>query len=199
MPVADPNSTPDPEGAAGNPGGNADPTVAPGPAPAQDATPTAPARPARLPARETAEAGDSALFVAAVIDLIRTVRRTGGAGRGLGVQDISLSQLVVLSAVDTAGVRGVSAIAEEAGLAQPSVTRTLDTLHRRGLVRRGRHPGDGRSTQVALTEEGARLVGGKTAEVHRRLAELWHDLSPEARTHVLTLLPRLAKVVETLG
>lgn len=176
MPVTDPNSTPDP-GPTGAPGVTADPAL--------------PADPEEL--------CEPDLFVAAVLDLIRTARRAGGVARGMGDPAISLSQLVVLAAVDTAGRRGISAIAEEAGLAQPSVTRTLDALDRRGLVRRDRHPGDGRSTQVALTEEGSRLVGDKTAEVRRRLTDLWHELPPEGRRQVLVLLPRLAKVVESLG
>lgn len=196
MPVADPNSAPGP-GSTGDPGGGSDPTLAALSAPAQDTAPgLAGGRNGSAPAGQVC---DPEPFVAAVIDLIRAARRTGGAVRGPGGQGISLSQLVVLTAVGTAGPRGVSAIAEEAGLAQPSVTRTLETLHRRGLVRRDRHPGDGRSTRVALTDEGARLAGGKTAEVRERLAELWHDLSPEARHDVLALLPRLAKVVESLG
>jgi DNA-binding MarR family transcriptional regulator len=139
------------------------------------------------------------LFVTAVLDLMRSVRRVSGATRGASDSVISVSQLVVLSAVGAVGERGISAIAEEAGYAQPSVTRTLDALDRRGLVRRDRHPGDGRSTRVALTEEGARLVGDKRAEVYRRLAELWHDLSPDGQAQVLGLLPRLAAVVENLG
>jgi DNA-binding MarR family transcriptional regulator len=176
MPLVDPNTTPD-HGPAGDPGVSTDP------APPVDAD----------------EPCETAIFVSAVLDLIRAARRTGAVPRGVGDPAISLSQLVVLTAVHTAGSRGISAIAEQAGLAQPSVTRTLDALDRRGLVRRDRHPGDGRSTQVALTEEGARLVGDKTVEVHRRLTELWHDLPPEGRRQVLALLPRLAKVVEGLG
>jgi len=202
MPVAEPNSTPDP-GSTGHPGVVSDPTLYTAFAPAQGTAPPFSKIDGRAVTGDGAVPGDESVdstpFVAAVIDLIRAVRRTGASARALGDQGISLSQLVVLSAVATAGARGVSAVAEEAGLAQPSVTRTLDTLHRRGLVRRDRHPGDGRSTQLALTEEGARLVGGKTAEVRRRLAELWQDLSPEARDDVLALLPRLAKVVESLG
>jgi Transcriptional regulators len=138
-------------------------------------------------------------FVMAVLDLMRSVRRVGGATRGAPGSVISVSQFVVLSAVDAVGERGISAIAEEAGLAQPSVTRTLDALGRRGLVRRDRHPGDGRSTRVALTAEGARLVRDKRAEVYHRLTELWHDLSPDGQSQVLGLLPRLAAVMESLG
>jgi Transcriptional regulators len=181
MPVAEPNSTPDP-GSTGHPGVVSGPTLSTTSASAQGTAPPFPAIDTlaatgngKIPADD---AEDPTPFVTAVIDLIRAVRRTGGSARVLGDQGISLSQLVVLSAVATAGRRGVSAVAEEAGLAQPSVTRTLDVLHRRGLVRRDRHPGDGRSTRLALTDEGARLVGGKTAEVRQRLAELWQDLSP---------------------
>jgi DNA-binding MarR family transcriptional regulator len=138
-------------------------------------------------------------FVTAVLDLMRSVRRIGGATRSAPGSVISVSQLLVLSAVDAVGERGISAIAEEAGLAQPSVTRTLDSLHRRGLVRRDRHPGDGRSTRVSLTPEGARLVTDKRAEVYHRLSELWRELSPDGQSQVLGLLPRLAAVMESLG
>ncbi len=138
-------------------------------------------------------------FVTAVLDLMRSVRRIGGATRSAPGSVISVSQLLVLTAVDAVGERGISAIAEEAGLAQPSVTRTLDSLHRRGLVRRDRHPGDGRSTRVSLTPEGARLVTDKRAEVYHRLSELWGELSPDGQSQVLGLLPRLAAVMESLG
>jgi DNA-binding MarR family transcriptional regulator len=138
-------------------------------------------------------------FVTAVLDLMRSVRRIGGATRSAPGSVISVSQLLVLSAVDAVGERGISAIAEEAGLAQPSVTRTLDSLHRRGLVRRDRHPGDGRSTRVSLTPEGARLVTDKRAEVYHRLSELWSELTPDGQSQLLWLLPRLAAVMESLG
>ncbi|TQM75617.1 DNA-binding MarR family transcriptional regulator [Thermopolyspora flexuosa] len=197
MPVADPNSTPDGAGTTIDPTLPVNSPATQGDSPGNHRLPGS--DPGGHPDTAPDTVTDAAPFVAAVIDIVRAARRTGSAGRGLNGQGISLSQLVVLTAVGTAGSRGVSAIAEEAGLAQPSVTRTLDTLHRRGLVRRDRHPGDGRSTQVALTEEGARLVGGKAAEVHTRLAEIWHDVPPEAREHVLAFLSRLAKVVETLG
>ena len=50
-------------------------------------------------------------------------------------------------------------------LTQPSVSRLVDRLARRGLVRKGTDPGDGRGTIVSLTDTGHELFR-KVAVVH---------------------------------
>jgi DNA-binding MarR family transcriptional regulator len=49
-----------------------------------------------------------------------------------------------------------------------SLTRTLSRLEQEGLVTRSAHPADGRSSLLALTDEGLRLFG---QEIRRR--DLW--------------------------
>ena len=63
-------------------------------------------------------------------------------------------------------------IAEELGITQPSLVRTLHQLQAAGLVERVAHPDDRRSNKVALTPEGQRLVG----RIETRLADLRHEL-----------------------
>ena len=50
-------------------------------------------------------------------------------------------------------------------LTQPSVSRLVDRLVRRGLVRKGTDPGDGRGTIVCLTDTGYELFR-KVAVIH---------------------------------
>src|SRR4051794_16541872 len=104
-------------------------------------------------------------FVDAVLDLLRAARRTGGAANTVQEDAISVPQLVVLGAIDVVGDRGVSAVAEQAGLAQPTVTRALTALERRGMVTRTPHARDGRSTCIALTAAGSAVLEEKRQEL----------------------------------
>jgi len=50
-------------------------------------------------------------------------------------------------------------LAEELGITQPSLVRTLDQLQAAGLVERVPNPDDRRSNRVAFTAEGRELIG----------------------------------------
>jgi DNA-binding MarR family transcriptional regulator len=137
-------------------------------------------------------------FVDAVLDLLRAARRTGGAANTVPGDAISVPQLVVLGAIDVVGDRGVSAVAEQAGLAQPTVTRALTALVRRGMVERTPHARDGRSMCIALTGAGRAVLEEKRRELVGRFAELWADLSPDERKHAVSLVRRLSAVTDRL-
>ncbi|MCO6009762.1 MarR family transcriptional regulator [Actinoallomurus purpureus] len=137
-------------------------------------------------------------FVDAVLDLLRAARRTGGAANTVQGDAISVPQLVVLGAIDVVGDRGVSAVAEQAGLAQPTVTRALTALERRGMVTRTPHARDGRSTCIALTAAGRAVLEEKRQEIVGRFAEIWQDLAAGEREHAVSLVRRLSAVTDRL-
>ncbi|MCW2948718.1 MAG: hypothetical protein JWR24_5435 [Actinoallomurus sp.] len=137
-------------------------------------------------------------FVEAVLDMMRAARRTGGAAHATKGDGISVPQLVVLGAIDSAGDRGVSAVADRAGLAQPTVTRALAALERRGMVLRTPHARDGRSTSLALTAAGHAVLKDKRREVVGRFAELWDTLEDDQREHAVILVRRLSAVADEL-
>lgn len=62
------------------------------------------------------------------------------------------------------------------GLDKSSVTGLVGRAEKRGLVRRSPSPRDGRAVEVALTEEGRRLVATCGQEVERRVVELTREL-----------------------
>src|SRR3569833_1374387 len=137
-------------------------------------------------------------FVDAVLDLMRAARRTGGAGHTVRGDGVSVPQLVVLSAGDVAGARGVTAVADRAGLAQPTVTRALAALERRCLVLRAPHVSDGRTTSLALTPEGKAVLEDTMRDVVARFGELWDSLADDEREHAVRLVRRLSRIATEL-
>src|SRR5487761_1723779 len=57
------------------------------------------------------------------------------------------------------GPRRITELAELEGVAQPTMTLLVKRLEQRGLVTRGRQPGDGRVVVVSLSEAGAEAFG----------------------------------------
>jgi DNA-binding MarR family transcriptional regulator len=145
---------------------------------------------------ESAEPFDD--FVEAVLDLMRTARRTGGAAHTVKGGGISVPQLAVLGAVDSAGERGVSAVADRAGLAQPTATRALTALERRGLVVRTPHASDGRTASLCLTPAGHKVLEEKRGEIVGRFAELWATMGESQREHAVHLVRRLSEIAGEL-
>jgi DNA-binding MarR family transcriptional regulator len=137
-------------------------------------------------------------FVDAVLDLLRAARRTGGTTHAARGDGISVPQLVVLAAIDVVGERGVSAVADQAGLAQPTVTRTLGALERRAMVRRTPHARDGRSTCLAVTAAGQAVLKDKRREIVGRFAELWRTIERGDRQRVVHLVHRLSAITDEL-
>jgi DNA-binding MarR family transcriptional regulator len=137
-------------------------------------------------------------FVDAVLDLMRAARRTGGAAHTVRGDGVSVPQLVVLAAVDVAGGQGVTAVAERAGLAQPTVTRALAALERRSLVVRAPHVSDGRTTSLALTPDGKAVLEETRRNVVARFGELWETLADDQREHAVRLIRSLSRITAEL-
>jgi len=72
--------------------------------------------------------------------------------------ELSGSELGVLNTLRD-GPRRITELAELEGVAQPTMTLLVKRLEQRGLVTRGRHPGDGRVVVVSLSEAGAEAFG----------------------------------------
>lgn len=72
------------------------------------------------------------------------------------------------------------------------MTKRLNALEGRGLVRRQSDPNDGRSTAVSLTREGKRLVEATLLEHVGNEERLLSDLSDKQRAELAALLEVLA-------
>jgi DNA-binding MarR family transcriptional regulator len=118
--------------------------------------PTAAPKPAATAARTTAvqNVAEHLLPRASLITRLLIRRGTGG---------ISRAEAGILSNLEHEP-RRVTDLAASQALAQPTVTQLVGRLEERGLVARGRHPGDGRVVLVSLTTAGQEALEALRAE-----------------------------------
>ncbi|UOE19299.1 MarR family transcriptional regulator [Thermobifida halotolerans] len=87
------------------------------------------------------------------------------------------------------------ALADHEKVQPPSMTRIVAALEARGLVRRMRHPEDGRQQLVEITEEGTRLVNSDHQRREAWLTQRLTELSPEEKD----VLRRAAEIMDRLS
>lgn len=86
---------------------------------------------------------------------------TRGNGELLPAVDelgVTLSQLKALAVIEAAGELSLKAVGESLGLSLPAVSRSVESLVKRGLVTREECPEDRRSKLVRATPEGSAKI-----------------------------------------
>jgi DNA-binding MarR family transcriptional regulator len=117
-------------------------------------------------------------------------------GREFPTGDISFNEYDVLfnlSRQDDHALR-IRDLSKHLLLTQPSVSRMVDRLVTKGLVRKASAPGDGRGTFVCLTEEGYSLYR-RVAVSHAKSIE--HYLGNALNTDDLKTLRELTERIST--
>ena len=107
--------------------------------------------------------------------------------------DISVTQCYALDALSSLGPVAVSHLAQELYLDNSTTSRVVDTLERKGYVRRSPDPGDRRALRVEITTDGRKLhtlIEQDLIEEHKRLLA---DIDPEVRQATARLIARLAR------
>jgi DNA-binding MarR family transcriptional regulator len=84
-------------------------------------------------------------------------------------------------------------ISERLIVSRATVTGVLDTLVKRGLVRREPHPTDRRSVLVHLTKAGSRMADRVRRTVHHGEADWMGSLSEHERAQLTELLGKLQR------
>ena len=82
-------------------------------------------------------------------------------------------------------------ISERMLLTSGSMTSLLDTLEKRGLVRRRTHPDDRRKLLVEVTEAGRSVLDQMLPRVHAFCNEVFSVLSAPEREQLINLLARV--------
>ena len=81
---------------------------------------------------------------------------TRGLARDLAARGLTISHWRVLAVLDARRVSPIGELAEYAMIEQSTLSRLVGRMARAGLVKRRPGATDGRQTEVALTEKGAR-------------------------------------------
>lgn len=129
--------------------------------------------------------GIEALIPQIVRDL-RTAMEGGITPLGITPQQGALILRVGL------GERSPGRLASELCTDTAGITRLLDRLEEKGLLRRGRHPGDRRAVVVGLTAEGERLLPRIAPIFEQVSTRLLDGLSEAERRTATDLLNRMA-------
>lgn len=122
---------------------------------------------------------------------IHLLRRLRVEDKAMG---LTAPRASVLSVLVFRGPVTMSALAEAEQVRPPTITRLIDGLERRGLVRRVTHPEDGRVQLVEATPAGKRLLQKGRARRVERLSQGIAHLPAEDRE----VLARAAEIMESL-
>jgi len=128
-------------------------------------------------AMNIARTGD--LLVRRIADLVQPFDLTPSSGLVLGILADAESRLPP------------NEIAERLILSRASVTSLLDSLERRGYVRRMPHPTDRRMLLIELTDVGRRTAHEFRLVVHRHQKEWMATLTEKEQVQLIRLLHRL--------
>jgi MarR family transcriptional regulator, organic hydroperoxide resistance regulator len=139
-------------------------------------------------------------FDAAWTEFFGAIRRARGrATREAEREGLSVAQFGLLFSfveLERGDVLPVGALAEAAGIAQPTATRMLDGLERQKIVERRPSNEDRRSVEVQLTARGRRLLNRKRKLVDEKRRTVFESLEPADRESAARLLRTLAAAIE---
>lgn len=133
-------------------------------------------------------AGEVLDTVPLIMQFIRVeMRRSRGPG-------VSVPQFRVLTYLNRTEGASLSAVADRVGLSLPAMSRLVDGLVRRELVRREESAEDRRRVTLRLTNLGKELVRTSRVGAQAHLAEALTALAPSDRAEVAEAMRRLRLV-----
>jgi DNA-binding MarR family transcriptional regulator len=108
--------------------------------------------------------------------------------------DISVTQCYALDALVRGGPMTLGSLAQTLMLDKSTTSRVVETLERKGYLKRTTHPSDGRAVQLSPTPRGRTLhetIRRNLLEEERAIIE---NLPPEVRRATVGVVRELAKV-----
>lgn len=137
------------------------------------------------------------LATEAVMNTVRTgdllLDRIGRLLRPLGV---SSPGGLVLGLLRDHGPMAPSEMGDRLIVTRATVTGLLDSLERRGLVRRTAHPSDRRSLIVEITPDGLKVLAEVRTTVHRQEKAWMSALSDAELRRLIALLHRVQQALD---
>jgi len=125
--------------------------------------------------------------------LVRSLRREHGD------QQLGVGMVSALSQLATVGPMRASALADAERISAASMTRVLNVLESRGLVRRTADATDGRAQIVALTEAGEQVLAEGTEAKLAALGRRVETLAVGQREALAAAVPVLAMLAEPVA
>ena len=155
---------------------------------------------ARLIRDRMAELDLDLLSLAAVSNVFRaaTAVRNHMERDVLRRHELSWSAFTVLFVLRIWGSQESRQLADEAGISGGTLTGVLDTLERKGLVKRRAVPQDRRRVEVVLTPSGTKVVDEVMPAFNRQEALVTEGLSDNEMATLARLLRKVLQTTEEL-
>jgi len=109
---------------------------------------------------------------------------------------ISVSQCYVLETLHFQGVLTMKKLAEQMHLTISTITRLVDQLEGKNLVKRKQHREDSRIRMIKLTPKGEKVFLKSWANVFESEKKIFENIKPEYRKVLLSLLKDLNHSVD---
>lgn len=123
-------------------------------------------------------------------------RGRGTVGSRAAGASLTEAQVATLESVAQQGPLPVGVIARNAGIAQPTVTRMINTLERQGVVRRTPSSRDDRVVLIELTDAGRELWNAKHALLRYWQRDSLLRFPPQQRSEAVAMLSHLVEIIE---
>lgn len=126
--------------------------------------------------------------------LERTARRIKQYAQrqfALGNFDITVDQWLVMKNLHSQNDRKQSELAELIGKDNPTLTRMIDLLCKKGLTERRPHPSDRRSFTVHLTKKGETKFTELSPKIRTIRMKAWENLSEDDYEQLKRILSRI--------
>ena len=108
--------------------------------------------------------------------------------------DISVTQCYALQSLSRAGAMTQGALANELMLDKSTASRVVETLERKGYVRRTPHPDDARAMRIDITAKGRSLCHRIEEDLIAEERHIIADLDPEVRRAAIGVVRDLARL-----
>lgn len=108
-------------------------------------------------------------------------------------QDVSITQCYAIDALVRLGTMSLNMLAAELFLDKSTTSRVVDTLERKGYVRRSVDPKDGRALRLEVTKRGQELHARIESELAGEMKKMIADFDPDIRQATIRLVSRLAR------
>lgn len=109
---------------------------------------------------------------------------------------LSGPQASAIAVIICSGGISPSALADLEQVRRPTITRLVDELVRRGLVRRGPHPHDKRGSMLTATEEGLALWNAGQLRKIAPLTKRIDGLGLQERRQLEQVMPLLRRIMQ---
>ena len=128
--------------------------------------------------------------------LRRLMRTTNFGARQLGdATGLASSELLILQVLEADGQQTAGQLAKDLLFSKSTITEVLDGLEEHQFISRKRHPVDGRSVIVSLTDQGRQFLSATAAPFQVRLLERFKALPDWERSMLVSALQRLCHLL----